>query len=532
MAWRDAKGPGGVIIGVGQDVTRLHEAQLAAERREQEFTAVFQHASDAMFILNDDWVYEQINDAACRMFGMAREEVVGRKHGTILRSTLDAMSSRRIALRQGSCSLEGEFQRGNGEIRKVELSITSNFRPGQHLMVMRDVSDKRKLQSQLTQAHRLESVGRLAGGVAHDFNNMLTAIRGYAELLQRSVSGEKHRRYVDCILGATSRAADTTQRLLAFSRKQMLKPQVVPLNEIITNIGGLLEHVIGEQVELVLLLADDAGTVKVDPAQFSQVLLNLAINARDAMLAGGKLIIETRNVDLNDEYVLKHVPVRAGRYSLMAITDTGVGIPPEIMAHIFEPFFTTKGQGKGTGLGLATVYGIVKQSAGYVWVYSEPGQGTTFKIYLPSVESRGRAEEQPSKKVVLVIEDDDSIRMSTVQTLEENGYRVLSAADGTEALAVCQQWPHQVDVVLTDVMAAGMSGEDLMGYFALKYPTVAVVHMSGFLRSRLEMQNAIGPGDAFLSKPFTVRQLLEKIEEVLQPGMANFVDSGPVRPRR
>jgi len=517
IAWRDAKGPGDLIIGVGQDITLLHEAEVEAERRAQEFAAVFQNASDAMFILNDEWLYEQVNAAACRIFGISREEVLGKKHGSLFRSTLDAGAVRRLTLREGSCSLEGEFQRGTGEIRKIEVSVTANFRPGHHLMIMRDVSEKRKLQGQLARAHRLESVGRLAGGVAHDFNNMLTAIRGYAELLQRTVTTDKHRRYVECILGATTRAAETTQRLLAFSRKQMLKPQVTQLNDIITNTAGLLEHVIGEHVELSLMLLPDAGKVMVDPAQFGQVLVNLAINARDAMPGGGKMIIETRSVDLNDEYVLKHVPVRAGRYSLMAVTDTGVGIPAEIMAHIFEPFFTTKEQGKGTGLGLATVYGIVKQSGGYVWVYSEPGQGSTFKIYLPAVEPEDVNETEQAKKVVLVIEDDESIRQSTVLALEESGYRVLSAMDGGEALAVCQQWTHGIDVVLTDVMAGGMSGEDLMGYFAVKYPGVKIVHMSGFVRSRLELENAICPEAAFLSKPFTIAQLREKIEEVLQP---------------
>lgn len=522
LAWRDAKGPGDLLLGVGQDVTPLREAQLAAERREQEFTAVFQNASDAMFILNNDWVYEQVNAAACRIFGIPATEVVGKKHGTLFRSTLDAGAVRRLALREGSCSLEGEFQPGNGETRKIEVSVTAHFRPGQHLIIMHDVSEKRKLHAQLAQAHRLESVGRLAGGVAHDFNNMLTAIRGYAELLQRTVTSDKHKRYVENILGATSRAADTTQRLLAFSRKQMLKPQVVELNEMIRNTAGLLEHVIGEHVELSLMLVPDTGWVMVDPAQFGQVLVNLAINARDAMPGGGKMIIETRSVELNDEYVLKHVPVRAGQYSLMAVTDTGVGIPAEVMAHIFEPFFTTKEQGKGTGLGLATVYGIVKQSGGYVWVYSEPGQGSTFKIYLPSIEPEDVTKEQQAKKVVLVIEDDDSIRQSTVQALNESGYSVLSATDGAEALAVCQQWPQDINVVLTDMMTSGMSGEDLMGYFAVKYPSVKIVYMSGFVRSRLELENAVCPGAAFLSKPFTVDQLREKIEEALQSTKASL----------
>jgi two-component system cell cycle sensor histidine kinase/response regulator CckA len=516
FVWQDAKGPGDLLIGVGQDVTELQAAERMARRHEQEFRAVFENASEGMLILNDDWVYEQVNDAASKILGVPREQLVGKQHGEMLRSTLDSESFRAEAGSSGKRPFTTEFERPNGERRTVEVTITTHFRPGHHLLILHDVSEQRKLQAQLAEAHRLESIGRLAGGVAHDFNNMLTAIRGYAELLQRGVTDDKLKRYAEAILGATERAAGTTQRLLAFSRKQVLKPQVMELNEAISSTADLLRRLLGEDIELSLVFSPDTGRVLIDPSQFSQILMNIAVNARDAMASGGKLIIETRPMNLDDDYVLGHANVRPGRYALIAITDTGTGIPPEIVSHIFEPFFTTKEQGKGTGLGLATVHGLVAQSGGYVWVYSEPGQGTTFKIYLPQVGDDASPDSTPAKATILVIEDDETIRTATVQALEAEGYRVLSAADGTEALSACQRFSDEIEIVLTDVLTSGMSGEDLMGYFAVKYPTIGVIHMSGFARARLEEAHTFFPEALFLPKPFTMAELREKVEMALE----------------
>ena len=520
FVWRDSKGPGDLLIGVGQDVTEFQAAERMALRREQEFRAVFENASEGMLILNDDWIYEQANQAACNIFGLPAEKLVGNIHGTTIRSTIDIEKFRAEGLKHGSCVIPAEFERPDGQHRKVEVTLTTNFRPGHHLIVLRDVSEQRKLQAQLSEAHRLESIGRLAGGVAHDFNNMLTAIRGYAELLQRAVKEEKHKRFAESILAATARAADTTQRLLAFSRKQVLRPSVMELNEAIASTAELLRRVLGEDMDLRLFFSPEAGKVLVDASQFSQILMNIAVNARDAMPGGGKLIIETRPMNLDDDYVLGHAEVRPGRYALTAISDTGTGIPPEIISHIFEPFFTTKEQGKGTGLGLATVYGLVAQSGGYIWVYSEPGQGTTFKIYLPQVGDDAISNTVSAKGTILVIEDDETIRTATVQALEEEGYHILSAADGREALSVCQHFPDVIDLVLTDVLASGMSGEDLMGYFAVKYPNIGVIHMSGFARARLEEAHTFFPDALFLAKPFTMTELREKVDTALQRRMA------------
>jgi len=525
IVWRDAKGPGDLIIGVGQDITQLHKAEQLILQHEHEFGAVFQNASDGMLILNRDWVYEQVNDAACQIFGTSREDLVGKEHGSILASTIDIVRFRERGLELGSYMTEAEFAAKDGEIRTIEVSVTTNFRPEHHLLILRDMTERKRMQSQLSQAHRLEAVGRLAGGVAHDFNNMLTAIQGFTELLQRKATSPKYQPYLKGILGATRRAAQTTQQLLAFSRKQMLQPRLLDLSQAVTDTMKLVQRVIGEDIDLSLMLAPEPLKVMVDPGQFSQILMNLAVNARDAMPDGGKLLIETRLMELDDEYVLRHVQVQPGRYGMMAVGDTGVGMPPEVLAHIFEPFFTTKPQGKGTGLGLATVYGIVKQSGGYVWVYSEPGQGTSFKVYLPLVDNGLQPQVQSKKEIVLVIEDDDVTRNIAVQALEEDGYRVLAARDGTDALAICQQRTEKIDVVLTDVMAGGMSGEDLMGYFAVKYPKVVVVHMSGFSRLRLEQANTIFPDALFLAKPFTVSQLLAMIRQALQRRAGALSDS-------
>ncbi len=516
VVWRDAKGPSDLVISVGQDITALRHAEQLVEHRKHDFRAIFQNGSDGMLILNDQWFYEEANDGACRIFGIRPEQIVGKEQGSIMNSTLDIMEFRARALELGHFMTEAEFVRNDGDVRKIEVSITTNFRPAHHLMIFRDITDRRKMETQLAQAHRLEAVGRLAGGVAHDFNNMLTAIQGYAELLQRKLTDEKLQQYVRSILGATHRAAQTTQQLLAFSRKQMLQPRLLDVNQSVAETMGLVQRVIGEDIELVLLLTPDVLKVMVDPGQFSQILMNLAVNARDALPRGGKIIIETQRMDLDDQYVLKHVQVQPGKYAMIAVSDTGMGIPREIVSHIFEPFFTTKEKGKGTGLGLATVYGIVTQSGGYVWVYSEPGQGTSFKVYLPLVESDVVVSIAQDKETILVIEDDDAMRMITVQALEHDGYRVLPARDGTEALAVCQQRTEKIDVVLTDVMADGMSGEDLMGYFALKYPQLAVVHMSGFARTKLEQSHTFFPDALFLAKPFTVVQLREVIQQALR----------------
>jgi two-component system, cell cycle sensor histidine kinase and response regulator CckA len=526
ILWQDAKGPGDLVIGTGNDITKLHRAEEEIESRGHDFRAIFDGASDGMLILNSDWIYNEANPGAERIFGIPAQTIVGKEHGQLLQSTIDVAALREEALDKGTVSAETEFTCPDGQKRQVEYTINANFRPGHHLIILRDITDRRALERQLAQAQRLEAIGQLAGGVAHDFNNMLTAIRGYGDLLLKKFPEGGHRRYVEGILDASERAAQTTRQLLAFSRRQVMQPKLLDLNKAIRGLIDLLAKVIGEDVELIQLLSDDVGMVLVDPGQFAQMLMNLAVNSRDAMPGGGKLIIETRSVLLDDEYVLKHIQVEAGDYAMLAVTDTGMGIPEEVRPRIFEPFFTTKPLGKGSGLGLSTVYGIAKQSGGYVWVYSEPGEGTTFKIYLPkAVSSKPNAEgSAPCVKRILLIEDDVLIRSLAATVLRDKGHEVFEAQDGSKALALCQDMNAGIDLVITDIGAPNMSGEDLMGYFAVKFPNVAVIHMSGFSLSYLNATHAVPLNSHFLAKPFTVQQLLEKVQAALEQNQGSSLE--------
>jgi two-component system, cell cycle sensor histidine kinase and response regulator CckA len=520
IQWHDSKGPGDLLIGVGNDVSALHRAEQEIESRGQDFRAIFEGASDGMAILDSEWKYVDVNASIARIYGLPVEAIIGKEQGSLLFSSINVGYMRQEAVCKGRVANECEFTRADGQKRQVEFTAVANFRPGHHLLILRDTTDRRALERQLAQAQKLEAVGRLAGGVAHDFNNMLTAIQGYGDLLLKKVPEGVHRRYVEGILGAAERAAQTTQQLLTFSRRQIMQPKLMDLNEGVTAAFELLRRLIGEDIDLVTLLADDAGEVLFDPGQFSQVLVNLAVNARDAMPGGGKLIIETRSVHLDDEYVLKHVQVTPGDYAMLAVTDTGTGIPSEVRPHIFEPFFTTKPVGKGSGLGLSTVYGAVKQSGGFIWVYSEPGEGTTFKVYLPKPNSvqLSAAEDPQLAKMILLIEDDRLIRSLAATVLRDKGHEVWEAKDGSEALTLCQNSERIIDLVITDIGAPGMSGEDLMGFFAVRYPNVAIIHMSGFSQQKLLETKALPPNCYFLAKPFTVRQLMEKVQVALERG--------------
>ena len=387
----------------------------------------------------------------------------------------------------------------------------------QHLKEQTMHEDQARLQEQLARAQRLESVGRLAGGVAHDFNNMLTVIRGYAELMLRKLDADSpYRRYVKGVLDAAERSAQTTQQLLAFSRKQMLEPTTVDVNHSVHETAELLERLIGEDVRLCLRLSPDAGFVRVDDSQLGQILLNLAVNARDAMPRGGKLTIATASVQLDESYTATHLGVEPGVYVMLSFTDTGAGIQPEVQAHIFEPFFTTKEQGKGTGLGLATVYGIVKQSGGSIWVYSEVGRGSTFKIYLPQVSpAQAATADAHDHGTILLIEDEDATRELVTANLHECGYHVLSANGGDHALSLCEDYPDAVDVLLTDMNMAGTNGEDLISYFAARYPRGQVLYMSGLAPDAESLCDGFGGHINYLQKPFHLPDLGTKIAGLL-----------------
>jgi CheY-like chemotaxis protein len=370
----------------------------------------------------------------------------------------------------------------------------------------------------------MEAVGRLAGGIAHDFNNLLTAIMGYGELAAaRLQPGDPARSELDEIARAAHRAADLTRQLLAFSRKQVLQPRVITLNEVVKDTERMLRRLIGEDVELAIRLKEPPGPVKADVGQIEQVLVNLAVNARDAMPQGGKLTIETAEVELDEAYSVFHFDVPPGRYVLLAVSDSGTGMDAQTLSHVFEPFFTTKEAGKGTGLGLSMVYGVVKQSGGHVTVYSEPGVGTSFKIYLPRVEDAAaneRAAPLPAApsggtETILVVEDEEAVRRLTCRSLEAHGYVVLAAESAPDALLLIAQHAGTIDLMVTDVVMPRMSGTALAGRAASLRPGMKVLFISGYTDDAIVQHGVIEAGTAFLQKPFTPRSLASKVREVL-----------------
>jgi two-component system cell cycle sensor histidine kinase/response regulator CckA len=399
--------------------------------------------------------------------------------------------------------------------------------------VMLDITDMKQLEEQLLQSQKMEAVGRLAGGVAHDFNNILTAIQGYSEQARKRLDGdETAAEYIQEVEKAAGRAASLTRQLLAFSRKQALQPKVVDLNTIVAQMDKMLRRLIGEDIELVTRPGQDLGHVRVDPGQIEQVLMNLAVNARDAMPDGGQLTIETANVALDARYAQQHSDVAPGPYVLLTVTDTGVGMTAEVKARVFEPFFTTKGIGQGTGLGLATCFGIVKQSGGHLSVYSEPGKGTTFKIYLPRVEEPLDAASAPADstgvrggdETVLLVEDEPAVRELASLILSELGYRVLTASHGVDALRVAESCGAEaIDLLLTDVVMPEMGGKELTERLAARHRNLRVLFTSGYTAEAIARRGVLERGIAFLQKPYSSVALARKVREVLDNGASRAI---------
>ena len=379
-------------------------------------------------------------------------------------------------------------------------------------------------EGQLRQSQKMEAIGQLAGGVAHDFNNLLTAITGHSELsLRRLTPTDPLHRHIEQIKKSGERAAALTRQLLAFSRKQILQPEIIDLNQVVVNMNKMLQRLIGEDVDLLMHLAADLGKVKADPNQIEQVLLNLSINARDAMPKGGRLTIETSNVRLSEEFSRDHVSVPPGHYVMLAVSDNGCGMDAQTQAHIFEPFFTTKEVGKGTGLGLATVYGIVKQSEGTIWVYSEVGRGTTFKIYLPCTErpvkedgvEADNFELFQGTETVLLVEDEEVVREMATEILRDSGYHVLEAKHGHEAMKLGRQHSGTIHLMLTDVVMPQMSGRELAEQLTPLRRDMKVLYMSGYTDDAIVHHGVLEEGTAFIGKPFTPSALARKVREIL-----------------
>ena len=511
------------------DISAQREAEEARQRSEQRFASIFRSSplGIGMSELSSGRLLE-VNDRLAEFFGYAREEMIGR---TVFELGLWADPADREAitarLRSGQpvLNMEVPFRPKSGDLRYALVSMEALTLPGStepvNVVVLGDISERKRLESQLLQAQKMEAVGRLAGGVAHDFNNLLGVITGYGELLMRQAS-EAQRGKIEQVLKAAQRGAGLTRQLLAFSRRQVLEPKVVDFNVLLADLGPMLRRVIGEDVDLAIQPGADLGHVKADPGQLEQVLMNLCVNARDAMPNGGRLCIQTENADLDESYAVRHEPVSRGRYVLLAVSDTGCGMDKETQAHIFEPFFTTKEQGKGTGLGLSTVYGIVKQSGGYVWVYSELGQGTILKIYLPRVDAPAEplaadAPFTPSRgcETILLAEDELSLRQVTRHLLEADGYRVLEAGSGKDAVAVSEGYGEAIHLLIADVVMPGMDGRSLAERLTAMRPEMQVLYMSGYTDDIIAHHGVLEAGTLLLQKPFTAAALLRRVREAL-----------------
>jgi two-component system cell cycle sensor histidine kinase/response regulator CckA len=504
------------------------QAEAALRASEERFRALVENSSDALLLIDAEGRITYTPPSSERHLGWKADQLIGRSVFDFLhpddRESIMARLAEALQRPGDRISAEFRLQHADGTFRTLEgvgVNWLDDPSVGAIVINTRDISDRRRLEDQLRQSQKMEAVGQLAGGVAHDFNNLLTAILGYCNLMLDDVAREDPLRGdLEEIRSAGERAAALTRQLLAFSRRQMLQPQVVNINVLVKQIEKLLRRLLSEGVELVTALASELDSVIVDPASVEQILVNLAVNSRDAMPDGGRLTIETSNVELDSLYADTHMTVVPGRYVMVAVGDTGQGMDVETKKRVFEPFFTTKEQGKGIGLGLATVYGIVKQSGGYIWVYSEPAHGTVFKVYLPSAESAAPVEEDPDAarkqgwETVLLVEDEDAVRALAREVLRRHGYVVIEARHGVDALRVAERHPDDIHLLVTDVVMPHLSGRELAERLTAARPKMKVLFMSGYT-DHVVMSRAITPGSWFLQKPFTPETFAKKVRQVL-----------------
>lgn len=534
--WQDTPGPNGTVIKVGQEVTALKQAQQDVRIWKERYENAIK--TTRLILFEWDRITGEIvyGGSVEELLGYTAEELAaaGEKgwadlvHPDDLANYSEALAKSKLTGTPFSLQYRVRTKTGDYLLVRADCqqSIADSGSPNRFVGFVADVTERHELEEKLRQAQKMEAVGMLAGGVAHDFNNILNVILGHSELLLGMQATEDPakcmdvlKRRVTAIHKATERAISLTSQLLSFSRKQVLQPVVTDPNEIVRETEKLLLRTIGENIRLRCKLDSSVDRVQVDPAQLQSVILNLAINARDAMPKGGELLISTENIYIDEGHAKLHATMTAGDHILLSVSDTGFGMDEETKKRIFEPFFTTKGQGKGTGLGLSSVYGIVKQSGGSIWVYSEPGCGTTFKIYLPKAASAEVPAEMandpgPTKRTILLAEDVDDARQLLTEVLTENGYNVLSAKDGAEALALAAG-TKSIDILITDVIMPNMSGRDLADELRKCRPRLKVVYMSGYPRDAVYRQG-MEEGATFLSKPFGPRLLVEKVEELLR----------------
>ena len=495
--------------------------------------ALLESASQAIISTDRTGRIVLVNHQAEELFGYSREELLGSSIEMLLpeakrgaHAQMRAGYLRRPGVRPMGSGMELSARRKDGSEFPVEVGL-SHIETAEGMFAIAFVSDisrRKQLEQQLQHARKMEAVGRLAGGVAHDFNNMLTVITGYGTMVLEGLPDQDPlRSHVEEILSATNRAAALTSQLLAFSRQQPMRPQVINLNALIANTEKMLRRLIREDIVLELILQDGLGSVKADLAQVEQAIVNLVVNSRDAMPAGGRITVETANVCLDECYARTHIGVQPGEFVMIAVSDTGEGMDEDVLRRVFEPFFTTKEQGKGTGLGLATVYGMVKQNGGDIWVYSEPGKGTTFKLYLPNVDEPVAAPPtvpaQPAPRgceTILVVEDEPSVRSITVKMLQQLGYVTLATASGAEAVEMSRTYRGTIALLLTDVVMPNMNGRQLAGELAGARPDMKVLYLSGYTGNVVLQHGIVDSSVAFLAKPFSRDTLAKTVRDVLE----------------
>jgi two-component system cell cycle sensor histidine kinase/response regulator CckA len=529
--FRDMHGEIVGLLGISCDITERKRAEEKIRTSQLRLRIHVEHTPLAVIEWDPDFRVAAWNDSAERIFGFSSEEALGQHASFIVppqfREHVNQVWHELLSQTGGTRNTNDNVTK-DGRTISCEWYNTPLIDDSGKLLgvasLVQDLTERVALEEKLRQSQKMEAIGRLAGGVAHDFNNLLTIIMGYSQILTHELSpGSKLYDATAQISSAAVRAAGITRQLLAFSRKQILSPHIIDLNTIILNLDTLLRRLIGEDIDVLTIPAHNLGTVKADPGQIEQVLMNLALNARDAMPNGGKLILETSNVQLDDAYAINHLPVQPGRYVMLAVTDTGVGMSPETQTHIFEPFYTTKELGKGTGLGLSTAYGIIKQSGGYIWFYSEPGQGTTFKIYLPRMDQpaeklipeKGSNQMQRGTETILLVEDDPQLRELTASVLADCGYTVLAATSTSQSLALCQANHSDIGLLITDVVMPGMNGRQLAEQVALISPQAKVLYISGYTRNAIVQDGVLDEELWFLPKPFLPSALVAKVREVL-----------------
>jgi hypothetical protein len=524
-----------VLVGGIQQRLAIGREVMASQQSDDRQRALTDPASEAILTIDANSMILAANPASAELFGYALDEIVGSSITKLMPPTFrgrhfDAFArylrtGRRTIPWQGA---ELRALHANGREFPVEVSI-GEYGSGSDRRftgIVRDISRRKDIEAQLLQSQKMDAIGRLAGGVAHDFNNLLTAIAGYAEMVGTTLDpGDPRHEHIGGIRQATDHAASLTRQLLAFSRSQELQPAVVDLGQVVTNLSPMLRRLLGERIELIVKPTEERCRTLADRNQLEAILVNLAVNARDAMPAGGSLAIETSNIELDESDWLHDAAVTPGRYAGLVVSDTGVGMDAATLAHVFEPFFTTKQPGSGTGLGLATVYGTVKQSGGHIWVYSEPGLGTTFKLYLPHTDDEAAPAEHeaaspvlvqtPGHETILVAEDEAVVREMVVASLERLGYRVVAASTGEEAVRLIDRLGDEIDLLLSDVVMPGMNGPDLYDRARRTRPDLRAIFMSGY--TALSMGRPIPDGVTLLEKPFSAARLDQVVRETLAP---------------